>query len=466
MLSHMTNWQGTLGRIAVRLIALFVLALALAGPLAVAAASDAGATAAPKSACGMATSAQPGCGPNNCAPITSADYTLPATKPRGGAQARLSRSSGVAGSLDTLTGSHWPAGATVELLLGSGASYGDFGVIPTPFAQGVADASGRLTIAGFQTPDVEQCMKPDNIHIGNNEKLFIAQTVDGKARVSLLYTFFPAPTLEMPAATDTSWMVSDGDRIFITGSGWEPGQTVIFTPAIARWPKIGYLQTDPADFERLPLAASVAQVDPNGSLATYVTVPPEPPETQVAFFASASGPRNGDVTVEMNELFSVRPLVQSTLALSHGSGVAGSTLTARGTNWPAGQTVELAYCRGQDAPLCPPQMAAGLASVIPDSAGRFTTTLTLPDDASAGPITIQASLLNSPFGASDITSDNVVYHEGQPFLIVYPFALAHPRIQMAINASPFAAAALIIGLLALAEWRRKRRGLAPAPGAD
>jgi hypothetical protein len=184
-----------------------------------------------------------------------------------------------------------------------------------------------------------------------------------------------------------------------------------------------------------------------------VTIPPEPPETQVVVFATASGPRNGDVTVELNELFSVRPQGQATLAIEQHSGVAGSTVTVSGTNWPIGQTVLIAYCRGQGAPRCLEGTTAGLARVSADNTGRFTTKVTIPDDARAGPITVQASLLSSPFNGDADT----MYHQSQPFMVVYPFAVAHPRLMMAINASPLAAAGLVIALLALGEWVRKRR---------
>ncbi len=245
MMSRYTYWRGIPG-IPGRFVALALLTLALAAPLALGVAigtaptaNAASATDASPTLCGMATS---GCGgPTICAPVTPADYATLATKPRGGARASLSRTSGVGGSTDTLTGSGWPAGATVEIFLGSHQSGGGIWVNPTPFAQGVADASGRLTIAAFQTPQGESCTTKDGQNPGNNQTLFVAQTPDGKARVSLLYTIYPSAGLCDPGVASHRERRARHDDWIRLGAGTD-GHHHSGVPALAqRWLSLLFL---------------------------------------------------------------------------------------------------------------------------------------------------------------------------------------------------------------------------------
>ncbi len=456
MMSRHTSWRGTLGQMAARLIALATLTMALAAPLALGVVSVTAPTADAASAagasitlCGMAKS---GCGPAPCVPITPADYTLPATSPRGGVRAWLSRTGGVAGSTDTLTGTGWPAGATVELLLGS-YSQGRIQVAPTPFAQGIADASGHVTIAGFRTPEVDECMTKDGQAIGDNQTLFVAQTPSASARISLLFTFYPPPAL----GTSSSGAIASGAVIALSGSGWEPGQKVTITPAFQLWPANGDLTSAAPDFHQLLADAITVIAQPNGTFITGATIPPEPPETQITFFATANGPRNGQVSLQVNAVFSVLPSVLPTLVLDHSAGQAGDTVTVTGTNWPAGQDILITYCGGQ-VTLCPGKLSERLAFAHADERGRITATVRIPADALPGAITIQASPLVSPFDATVLT-------QTQSFIVQYPFAQAHPRLELALRALPYAITALLVGLIALGAWlaARRRRGPGLAP---
>jgi hypothetical protein len=447
MTSRYAIWRGIRGRMAVRLIALMTLALALAGPLAMGVAPVASAMGASSTICGMASSAKSGCGPPFCAPVTANDYALPTTSPRGGVRASLSRTGGVSGSTDTLTGSGWPAGATVEIFLGS-RSQGRIQVAPTSFAQGRADASGHVIIAGFHTPGVEECLTKDGQQFGDNQALFVAQTPDARARVSLLFTFFPSPALGPISATSA---VMAGQVIMLGGSGWEPGQTVTITPAFHLWPTNGDLASVTPDFHQLPADATTVFAQSDGTFMTGATIPQEPPETQIAFFATADGPRNGQVSLQMNAVFSVLPSVLPTLALGHSAGQAGDTDTVTGTNWPAGQDILIAYCGGQ-VTLCPGKLSEQLASVNADERGRITATIRIPTGALPGPITVQAGPLTSPFDATILTRT-------QSFIVQYPFAQAHPRLELALRALPYAIMALLVALIALGEWlATQRRG--------
>jgi hypothetical protein len=448
IMSRHTNWRGTL----IRLVALATLALALAGPLAMGVAPAASAMGATPSSCGAASSVKSGCGPQVCAPVTAKDYALPTTSPRGGVRASLSRAGGVSGSTDTLTGSGWPAGATVELRLGAHNGQGVW-VDPMPFVQGVADASGHVTIRAFQTPPIEQCMTKDMRHFGDNQALFVAQTPDARARVSLLFTFHPTPQL----VSQQLGTVAGGQLVEMAGAGWEPGQVVIITPGVLSWPSDGYPTYDPATFQRLLSAATTVSAQRDGTFAITATIPQEPPETQITYFATASGPRNGDVSVQLAGTFSVRPAGETTLTLSRSAALAGAAVTLTGTNWPADQAIRIEYCREHTMPLCRDEYSQTLAVTHADGAGRLNVTVHIPADARPGPITIQVNVTASPF-------DLGTYAQTWPFQVLYPFAQAHPRLEMAIHASPFAAAALLIALLALAQWltTQRRRRLATA----
>ncbi|HEX9037311.1 MAG TPA: hypothetical protein VF808_10015 [Ktedonobacterales bacterium] len=448
--THNLHWRGTLNWLALRLSAPVMLALALGAMVAGApAAHAAGASHTSHASCGAPDS---GCGPPLCAPITPADYMLPATSPHGGARGSLSRSGGVTGSTVTFTGWRFPAGAVVQLLVdfnsaGGGLLWED----PQPFAQGVADASGRITMTNIKTPEIGECLQKDEQTPGDNPALFIAQTPDAQSRVTLLFTYHPAPSLQAFAQP----IVGSGDVVFVTGAGWEPGQTVTITPAIGLWPRDNYLTADPTAYTSLPLAAQSVKAIYNGSFSVTLMIPPEPPETQIAFFATASGPRNGDVWVTLRPVFTVRPVESSIMLLSVTSGAPGGAVTVRGANWPEGQAVRIEYCRGQDETLCAPGSAQTLADIYTDGEGRIAATVQLPANAQPGPITIEARLMYSPF-------DDSVYARAQAYDLIFPFSQAHPRMYMALNFSPLVAAGLVIALLALGEARRRRRSAAVA----
>ncbi len=191
----------------------------------------------------------------------------------------------------------------------------------------------------------------------------------------------------------------------------------------------------------------------DGTFSVTAQTPAEPPETQITFFASANGPRDGDFSIMLNNFFSVVPMAPSTLTLSRSAALAGGSVTLTGTNWPVNQTIQISYCRGAGQTTCDPRVSASLASAPTDSAGHLHVTIQIPTDARPGPITIQAAPVSSPFAY-------VVYTQAFPFSVLYPFAQAHPRLELALRALPYAIAALLVALIALGVWlvERRRRG--------
>jgi hypothetical protein len=263
----------------------------------------------------------------------------------------------------------------------------------------------------------------------------------------MLFIFYPAPQF---ISWDNSNLVPNGGSISMSGSGWEPEETITITPAIELWPSTGTPLYDVSQFLPLPGAAFTVTTGADGSFAIRTVIPPEPPETQVTYFANANGPRLGQVTQPIDEIFSVYPTDQPTLKLNRKSALAGGSVTLTGENWPVGQNIRIIYCWTDVATDCAPGVGDYLTMARSDSAGRLNVTVKIPADASPGTYVIRAAPDQSPFDAS-------VYSRTALFTILYPFAQAHPRLEMAIRASPFAASALIIGLIALAEWLRKRR---------
>jgi hypothetical protein len=318
------------------------------------------------------------------------------------------------------------------------------------FAQGVTAANGILDIASFSAPPTLGCAdvdpKTNFATAGNEQTLFIAQTADGKARVTLSFTYFPHPDITSESSTE----VRTGYSISLTGDNWDPRQVVTITPAIYLWPADGGVDWANITYQPLAHDSITATVRSDGSFTVNALIPDEPPETQVTFDATENSARFGSVSMQTNTVYSVAPTTQSTLRLSLDSAEPGSAVTVSGTNWPTNQDIQILYCAGQPATYCDYRDSLVLATVRANSAGRIHTQITIPGSAMPGLITIQVQPFATPLEPAD-------YTQTQLFTILYPFAEAHPRLEMAIHASPFVAAALLIGALALAEWLRKRR---------
>jgi hypothetical protein len=370
----------------------------------------------------------------------------------GGARASLSRATGVAGTLLTLTGSHWPANASVQLYvqynIGSPNLLFMEGVVDqTPFAEGTADASGNLNIAAFAAPQIGACISRDSNRPGLQQALIIARSSDGEAQIALPFTFYPTPGF---SSSESSVQVLNEKSISLTGVQWEPGEAVTITPEIIRWPSSGVPDYSYSHFQPVPSIAYTVVAAADGSFTSMATLPQESPETQVSYIASGDGPRYGQVTEQLNQIFSILPSVLPTLKLSREAAQPGERITVTGEHWPANQDIRVAYCETNVVRDCEPGIGDDLARTRSTSDGLLHVTVTLSTNMTPGAYIIRVAPDQTPFDPS-------VYTVTMPFTTLYPFAQAHPLLETLINASPFVVALLLIGSLALADWLRRRR---------
>ena len=372
----------------------------------------------------------------------------------GGVSARLSRAQGVTGTALDVTGSRWPAGATVTIDAyesRNGTTY-----IASPnLAQGPVSADGILRLPQFRAPMIITCSSLGGSADGG-DVLFLVHTLDGHARAPLMFTYLAyllAPQISTPGVGQT---VSPGLRLTLNGARWEPNERVTITSMRAPW--------DPAQqqmpaWQPIPTSAVSVTADSQGAFSVMLPALDEPAETQITVFAEGSGPRYGDVGVYTSEYeYIMLPKVYPTLHLDRSGVNAGGAVTVSGDHWPAGVSGVVEYCRGQAGQ---PGMVGlrciggqHLGAFQADRAGHFSVTVHLPANSSLGPITVQARIPTAPFGL-------IVYAQGQPLSIVPTFAQAHPRLTRLIGMAPYLAGALVL-LIALAVTGvvlvRRRRG--------
>jgi hypothetical protein len=227
---------------------------------------------------------------------------------------------------------------------------------------------------------------------------------------------------------------------------------VTITPAILLWPTNGDIDWATVTYQPLIDRATTITVRSDGSFTFNTQMPNEPPETQVVYFGTENGSWYGEVSIQTNAIFGVLPSRPDTLSLSADSATPSSTVTLSGTNWPVNQTIRVFECPGPAAyPYCDFRDSIALATARSDAAGRIRAAITIPANVEPGLITIQVEPLASPF-------DLAVYTQTRPFMVLYPFAQAHPRLEMALKAAPYAAGvALLAGAFALAYWVRRCR---------
>lgn len=439
---HGVGMKGRWGRAA----ALTVLALALAGGMAL---GTPPAAAAPTSnaICGSTMS---GCGPQYCDMISPMDMNQPAVAPMGGANAWLSRTSGLDGSTVGVSGSNWPAGAAVEVIVALFDNAGEVDVLPESVAHGVVSGDGNLTIPPFIMAQPKACASQDTPPPDGNanpaapplqSQMLLVVQVAGQARVSLEYTIFPSPHFQALSPSP----VNAGAPILVSGSGWDPSQSITITPEIQSWPSNGLPSYDTSDFTPLASEATSVTAAADGSFAHTIQTPVEPPETLITYSASATSPLYGAFTIPLVTHFAVLPTTTTTLAISSSAGLAGSTVTLTGTNWPANQAIQISDCPRSVLTLCYPGSGQNLTQTRADAAGHIRATVRIPVAAQPGAVLLQASPALSPF---DLTT----YAQALPYSVTMPWNQAHPRQALALRIAPIAAAGLFVALLILVGW--------------
>jgi hypothetical protein len=178
--------------------------------------------------------------------------------------------------------------------------------------------------------------------------------------------------------------------------------------------------------------------------------------------ATATGPIYGSIFAPPL-VFNIQPTVEPTLRAKLAEGDPGTVVTLNGANWLAG-TILVEYCRGQTSGYslgymwpyvishldCYPPISEGLGTA-PVKGGAFRITVTIPNGARSGPITIQVRT------ASDILPG--VFVLAAPFTVLVPWQMVHPRLAEALHVGEVAVPLLLligVGTGTVVLWQRRK----------
>ena len=384
-------------------------------------------------------------GPGPCASVTQSDLTQHAIAPQGHVTARLSRTQGTVGTLLTITGSGWPAGASVAV--DSYTKRGDTLTSNGAMAQATASSAGSLTIGPFSAPLIGLCDSLNDNQDGG-VALFLVHTHDGLRRVPITFTYL---TYIFGPQISSATVVRAGSEITVTGAHWEAGEAVTITPMVAPWSP----DTKPLPaFQPAPSAKVSGTADVLGSFSLAVPAFDEPALTEIKFVAQGTGPRYGEVQLVVFGPI-VEPKALPRVQLDHTAVYPGGSLTVTGDGWAPDQAGVIEYCRvantppGTTRPYCNPPLSQELGTFHTDSNGHFVATIHLPTNAHFGPDIVQERLPSIPLA---------YYTQGQPLTIEATYAQLHPRLTRLIALAPYIGSALLLAaLVALLIFTRRRR---------
>jgi hypothetical protein len=398
-------------------------------------------------------------GPGPCAAPPQQQAAL---APAGGVTARLSRSQGVVGTVLSMTGSRWPANATVMVdayITWNGDRY----IAAPTLARGTASADGRLTLSQFRAPPIATCSSLGGASDGG-EIVFLVHTLDGRARAPILFTYLTYLLGPQIVTAPADQALAPDAQVTVNGAHWEPDEHVTLTFLVAAG-SLAQAPTPP--FQPVPGVATHATADSQGAFSAIMPALDEPPGTQILVVAQGTGPRYGDVS-ESSYSYEMLPKIFPSIHLGEIAVNPGGALTVMGSHWPAHVAGVIEYCRGENTlPGIVGLRCLGgqqLGDFQTDSAGRFSATVHMPTHAALGSVTVQARIPDATFGLA-------VYATAQPLAIAPTFAQAHPRLTRLIGMAPYLGGALILLMALLLAgvflMRRRRDGRAQpvAPGA-
>ncbi len=427
-----------------------------------------------------------------CTSLTQSDLAQPQVTAAGRASASLSRTQGTDGTLLSLSGSGWPANTPIALDIWMDFS-GTFrggpmyqhqgGVVSAPVVpiQGTTSASGALQFPRFRLPSGFWGLCQNEMSVNGQPAssvtiLFVAHTLDGnysngRVRQPIEFTYFRSPTIEASSAGNRDTVTAQvGERLALTGAGWEPGERVTVTPQVATWPTVDHWSGDavPITPPASPGAMTVT-ADTAGTLAFTFTVPQVAPLSYIALLLHGNGGRYGDMSFFAFTTYVVLPGALPAIAVDRLSVVAGGTVTVTGDHWQPGQQGTIEYCRGLNLNpyklyYCDINSAESLGAFQADSAGHFEVPVRLPINARLGDITMQARV-----NGADVqdTLGWLALARATPMTIVASAsgptnAQLHPQQGWLLAHAPYlgGALALVIALagVALLIARRRRGG--------
>jgi hypothetical protein len=422
-----------------------------------------------------------GAGP--CSPLTADDLAQPQVTYRGHASAHLSRTAGTGGTLLTLTGSGWPAKASVGLDIWADLSGqfrgGSFNVPPVTTSE-----DGSLPTLVFRLPsgDYSPCingMRLNGVPLDHVTILFVAHTLESdfrnvRARVPLIFTYSNSPGFAFPSANNTFFGgdAPAGASIPITSGGWAPGERITISPIITAWPASNPVgaRTTPINTPGGVQGAFTMTADTHGAFNVPYHLPAVAPATTVSFWVHADDARFGDIGFFASASFFILPATYPSLQLAQRTLVAGGTLTLAGDHWLPNQQGVIEYCRGlaydtSHALYCNRYVTQTLGAFTTDSTGHFFAQVHLPINARLGDITVQAHI-GDP--SVIMSSESRVFAQAEPLTIVsvvtpLTYAQMHPRRVWLLAHAPYLAGGALAALAGLLiALRRRHAGAQPA----
>ncbi|MGH2503911.1 MAG: hypothetical protein ACRDID_15480 [Ktedonobacterales bacterium] len=399
--------------------------------------------------------------------VTASELGQPTLTASGDVAAKLNRDQGTIGTTLAVTGSGWPAGASVLVDLyvkQPNNTYFGYGAFFGALTKGTASSGGTIALAPFHAPPVGTCTGTFSGAQDGGDVLLLVHTADGRHRMPLTFTYISyndGPQVGINSSQDP---FNSGKSVAVTGLHWEPHERVTLTQQTA--PR--EVNPAPLNFTATPNSAVSVTTD---DLGNFVAILPEAnvaPETWIMIETEGTGPRYGDVGLSAGPLPLPPPIFPS-IHLDQMSVSQGGALTVTGDHWLTGQPGVIEYCRGENTIpgmvglRCDPFLSEQLGTFVADGAGHFVAHVRLPLDARFGSVTVQARLPDDEFGL-------VIYAQAQPLAIAPTYAQLHPRREWVIEHAWYLAAgaiALLALLGALAVWLlRRRRGGGEARAAS
>ncbi|HEX9069966.1 MAG TPA: hypothetical protein VF807_14435 [Ktedonobacterales bacterium] len=335
---------------------------------------------------------------------------------------------------------------------------------PAPPVNGIVASDGSLispafTAYGISCLDASLDLRPAYQSDYPGSKFFlVAVGDDGEVSAPETFTLLPLPTLRATTQSEVYHGMYNagkgGDTITLSGSNWEPNESITLTLTDTSVPDVMYDLTGatPVRFAS-PTPLSVTTNSLGIFAAPFILPASLPWGHQAIFTATGTGPLFGTLSATA-EFFTV-PAITPTLAVVKPYVILGSTLTVIGDHWNPGETFAIGYCSGDLHNGPPPRwpfcsdgssMQRQLGMVTVDSGGHLRQQVTIPADARLGIITIEVDA-----GVPEIAVQ-VVSHA--------PTWLdEHASLVPAIIASSLAAlAAVAVGVsLRIRQRRRDRR---------
>jgi hypothetical protein len=284
---------------------------------------------------------------------------------------------------------------------------------------------------------------------------FVLAAEDGEVSAPVAFRYLPEPTMSLGGgAQGVAQEVTIGSSVAVSGSGWEPRETLTVT----LWSKSIASQRDSSG------ATLRAAADDQGAFhVLYPVAATWPWHTESRVLVTGNGPRFGTLDASADVL--LMPAVQPTFQVDRTLVTPGMPITVSGEHWYPGDVYTIKYCDAQwqdngwaDGPNCGKAVNPALGTVTIDADGRMHQQFRLPTDQPPGVIMVRILELTSGIRVPPIAVQ-VVNH-------LPTWDDMHPRVAGLRNALvgslPFTLpAAFLLGALAFVgvrRWRARHSG--------